>query len=120
MTEHLKAAGVSLAAFAERHFTGLLSAIFAFGFVWAQFDGVRVQLSETRAHLRALSGQYNMDRSRIAADQRDLERLVGDVGFIREQLAEQLAGARALEGRIIGLETAQQSAWNARGRSHVE
>lgn len=104
MTDHIKAAGASLAAFIDRHFATLLSAVFAVGFIWAQFDGVRTQLHETRAQLRTLIAQYNVDRSTLLADQRDVERLVSEVAFLRERMIAQRVDLQALSSRVTTLE----------------
>lgn len=104
MTEQLKNAGASLAAYWEKHAPAFVSLIFAFGFVWAQFDGVRTQLSETRSTLQRLSDVYGKDSLRIAADRRDTERLLAEVAFLRERIAAQRVNLQAIAARISKVE----------------
>ncbi|MCI4664212.1 MAG: hypothetical protein MRY74_05780 [Neomegalonema sp.] len=104
MTEQLKVAGVSLANFLERNWTGVVSAVFALGFVWAQFDGLRGQLTETRSELKRFGELYHADRSKYAAGHRDVERLVAEAAFQRERLISQRMSIHAIEGRVAKLE----------------
>ncbi len=114
MVEQIRAVGLSLGHILEKNLGAVVSILFAFGFIWAQFDGVRDQLRETRQQLLTLTSQYGLDRSAIAADQRDIERLIAEVSYQRERIVAQRLSIQALESRLVGLETLREA------RAHAE
>ena len=104
MTEQIKAAGLTVSSFLEKNLAAVVSVVFAFGFVWAQFDGLRTQLGETRAQLKQLAEQYAADRTVVLADRRDMQRLLADASVQRERIIELRVLIQAMEGRVAKLE----------------
>lgn len=100
MTEQLKAAGLTLSTFFEKNAAAVVSIIFALGFVWAQFEGLRSQLVETKSELRRLTTDFQDVRLLTTADRRDTERLLGEVAFHRERIIALRLTLQEVEGAL--------------------